>query len=191
MIIRPLTVFEREAVRKLYLSLSDDDRRMRFCASASDETLSTYVSGLDFTRSTLLGAFDERAGLIGVAELAHGATESEMAFAVRADMRGQKIGTLLMERLLVCAKMSGVRRVVVMFLSENTPMRKLALRAGMLIRADGSEMNASRDLQAPSVDELGRWLVEEGFAHGGYFSTLMIARWGSLLQSGMAARRAA
>jgi len=190
MIIRPLTVFEREAIRKLYLSLSDDDRRMRFCTSASDATISRYVSNIAFAKSTLLGAFDDQARIVGVAELVPGPQASELAFAVRADRRGQKIGTRLMERVLVCARMSGVRRVVVMFLVGNTPMRKLASRAGMLITNDGGEMNASRDLDAPSAEELGRWFIEEGMAHGGYFSTLMIARWGALLR-GPAVRRAA
>ena len=60
MIIRPLTVFEREAARDFYLSLSPDDRRKRFCCTLSDETISKYADRLNFTRDTVLGAFDEQ-----------------------------------------------------------------------------------------------------------------------------------
>ena len=76
MIIRPLTVFEREAARGFYLSLSPDDRRKRFCCSLSDETISKYVDRLNFTHDTVLGAFDEQAPLTGLAELVRGAVES-------------------------------------------------------------------------------------------------------------------
>ena len=64
MIIRPLTVFEREAVRDFYLALSPDDRRKRFFCSLSDDTISKYVDRLNFIRDTVLGAFDEQAQIV-------------------------------------------------------------------------------------------------------------------------------
>jgi GNAT superfamily N-acetyltransferase len=179
MIIRPLTVFEREAVRTFYLALSPDDRRKRFCCSLSDETISSYVDGLNFTKDTILGAFDEHAQIIGLAELVRGADENEMAFSVRPDKRGQKIGTMLMERLTSRARMCGARKVFVMFLSDNTPMRRMALRAGMSVQTVDGESHASRELPPASAQELTRWFLEEGFSHSGYFSTLGMAQWGS------------
>jgi GNAT superfamily N-acetyltransferase len=181
MIIRPLTVFEREAVRSFYLALLPDDRRKRFCCSLSDETISGYVDGLNFTRDTILGAFDEQAQIIGLAELVRGAEASEMAFSVRPDKRGQRIGTMLMERLLSRARMCGARKVFVMFLSDNTPMRRMALRARMSVQTADGESHAARELLPASAQELGRWFLEEGLAHSGYFSTLGMAQWGSLV----------
>jgi len=189
MIIRPLTVFEREAARGFYLSLSPDDRRKRFCCSLSDETISKYVDRLNFTRDTVLGAFDEQAQIVGLAELVRGAAASELAFSVRPDRRGQKIGTRLMERLLLRARMCGIRKVFVMFLSDNTPMRKMANRAGMSVCSADGEAHAERELPAPSAEELTRWFIEEGLAHGGYFSILGIARWSSLVSRSAAAPR--
>lgn len=179
MIIRPLTVVEREAVRNFYLALSPDDRRKRFCCSLSDETISKYVDGLNFTRDTILAAFDEQAQIIGLAELVRGAEASEMAFSVRPDRRGQKIGTLLMDRLLFRARICGARKVFVMFLSDNTPMRRMALRAGMSVQTADGESHAERELLPASAQELTRWFFEEGLAHSGYFSTLGMAQWGS------------
>src|SRR5471030_251272 len=180
MIIRTLTVFERDAVRNFYLALSTDDRRKRFCCTLSDETISKYVDGLDFTRHTILGAFDEHAQLIGLAELALGAEKSEMAFSVRQDMRCQWIGTKLMERLLLRARICGVRKVLVMFLSENTPMRKMAKRAGMLVETDDGEAYAAQELLAPNAEELASWFIDEAIAHSRYFSILGIERWGTV-----------
>ncbi|OGA36048.1 MAG: hypothetical protein A3F75_14920 [Betaproteobacteria bacterium RIFCSPLOWO2_12_FULL_64_23] len=172
MIIRPLTVFEREAVRNFYLALSPEDRRKRFCCSLSDETISGYVDRLNFTRDTILAVFDEQAELVGLAELVRGAEAGEMAFSVRPDKRGRKIGTKLMQRLLLRARMCGIEKVFVLFLSDNTPMRRMAVSAGMALSSVDGEARAARELPAPSAEELAHWFIEEALSHGGYFGTL-------------------
>lgn len=180
MIIRKITAFERGEIRDFYLTLSADDRRKRFCCALSDEAVAKYVESLDLTRHTILGAFNEHAQLIGVAELAPGEDESELAFSVRPEMRCRRIGTRLMERVLLQARISGVRKVFVVFLSDNTPMRRMAQRAGMPAKAEGGEAYASRVLPAPSAEELTRWFVEDAVGHSEYFSVLGIKRWRSL-----------
>jgi len=162
---RILTDLERSAVRSFYLALSTDDRRKRFCSTLSDDAICKYVDGLDFTRHTILGAFEEQAELIGLAELAPGAEESEMAFAVRPDKRRLGIGTALMDGLLARARSCGRKKVLVIFLADNTAMRRLAARAGMLIRTEGGEAYASRELQAivaAAPESAGRGAAESG-----------------------------
>ena len=168
MIIRPLTAFEREAVRSFYLALSTEDRHKRFCCSLSDETIWRYVDRLDFGRDVILGAFGEDAQLIGLAELVHGAAASEMAFSVRPDKRGKKIGTKLLEKLLQCARVRGVGKAFVLFLANNTPMRRMASRAGMTLDLGDGEAHAVLELPAPSADELARWALEESLCYAGH-----------------------
>ena len=180
MIIRPLTVFEREAVRDFYVALEPEDRHKRFCCTISDETISKYVDRLDFSSDTVLGAFDEQAQIIGLAELVRGAEAGEMAFSVRPDKRGQKIGTRLIQTLMLRARMCGVRKVFVIFLSDNTPMRRMARRAGMDVSSIDGEAHAVGELPSPSAEELAQWYIEENLAHGSYFSALGLARWGAL-----------
>jgi len=180
MIIRPLTVFEREAVRDFYVALAPEDRRKRFCCTLSDDTISKYVDRLNFSGDTVLGAFDDQAQIVGLAELVRGEKASEMAFSVRPDKRGRKIGTLLIQRLMQRARMCGIHKVFVMFLADNTPMRRMAIRAGMDLSTADGEAYAVRELPSPSADELARWYIEEIFSHGGYFGTLGFTRWGSL-----------
>lgn len=189
MIIRPLTVFEREAVRGFYLALSPEDRRKRFCCSLSDATICGYVDRLNFGRDTILAAFDEQAQVLGLAELVRGPAASEMAFSVRPDKRGQKIGTMLMERLLARAMMCGARKVFVMFLSDNTPMRRMALRAAMSVSSADGESHAERELPPASAQELTRWFLDESLAHSRYFGTLGMAQWGSLVSHSMSVAR--
>lgn len=179
MIIRPLTVFERETVRNFYLSLSADDRRSRFCCTLSDETISAYVDRVNFARDTILGAFDDDAQIIGLAELVRGSETSEMAFSVRADKRGKKVGTTLIRQLLLHARICGAKKVFVMFSPDNTPMRRMASRAGMAVSVVDGEAHAARELEAPSAEELARWFVEASVANGECFRTLEFARRGT------------
>lgn len=179
MIFRPLTTIERETVRNFYLSLSPDDRRKRFCCTISDEAITKYTDRLDFTRDTILGAFDEHLLLVGIAELVHGPAESEMAFSVRQDRRGQKIGTKLIQKLLQHARMHGVGQVFVQFLSDNTPMRKMARRAGMTVDTVDGESHAARKLSAPSAEELARWSMEGKLSYSDYLGTFGSVRLGS------------
>lgn len=180
MIIRVLTVFEREAVRKFYLSLSADDRRKRFCCTLTDDTISSYVDRLDFSRNAVLGAFDEHAQIVGLAELVRGEQASEMAFSVRPDRRGQKIGTMLIQRLMLRARICGIGKVFVMFLSDNTPMRRMAISAGMAVSIADGEAYAEREMQVPSAQELAQWFMQESASQGEYFGTLGVVGWGSL-----------
>jgi len=161
MIIRPLAASEQNVVKNFYLALSTEDRRKRFCCTVSDYAISNYVDGLNFTLHLVLGAFSDESQLIGVAELAPGATAREMAFAVREDLRSKYIGTRLMERILCHARMRGVRKVLAMFLADNTPMRKMAIRAGMLVQTVSGEVYASRDLPRPSADDIHQWAIDE------------------------------
>jgi GNAT superfamily N-acetyltransferase len=188
MIIRPLTVVERGNAKNFYLSLSADDRRKRFCCALSDETIARYVDRFDFTRDTMLGVFDEQGQIIGLAELVTGPKESEMAFSVRPDRRGQKIGTQLMERLIARASLCGVRKVFVMFLSDNTPMRKMASRAGMPVHTEDGESHAARELPLPDAENLSRWFVEEGLSQGWHFGTLGMPPSGLLVDKSGAKR---
>ena len=181
MIIRKLTEYERNVVKDFYVALSAEDRRKRFCSTLSDEALSRYVGGLDFAQHAILGAFDEQAQLIGLAELAPGTEQSELAFSVRPDLRCRGIGTKLMERLLLYARMCGIGQVFVMFLSDNVPMRRMAQSAGMLVKTEGSESYASRELPAPSAEALSRWFMQEAVAHTEFFGILGIQGWRSLV----------
>ena len=165
MIIRQITAFERDGVKEFYFAFSAEDRRKRFFYSLSDANISMYVDSFDFTRCTILGAFNSHAELIGLAELAPGITESELAFSVRPDMRCRRIGTRLMQRILLHARMSGIGKVFVIFPSENTPMRNMARSAEMQVRADGSDAYASRELPVPTADELSHWFMQESVAH--------------------------
>jgi hypothetical protein len=76
--------------------------------------------------------------------------------------------------------MCGITKVFVVFLSDNTPMRRMAIRAGMAVSTVDGESHAGRELSAATAEELAHWYAEESLAHSRYFGTLGIVHWGSL-----------
>ena len=164
MIIRPLAASDRDQIKNFYLAFSTEDRRKRFCCTISDDAISDYVDRLNFALHLVLGAFGDQAQLIGVAELAPGAKAREMAFSVREDLRSQYIGTRLLKRILCHASMRGVRKVFVMFLADNIPMRRMAIRAGMLVQTVSCEAHAWRDVLPPNAEDISQWEIDESIS---------------------------
>jgi hypothetical protein len=76
-----------------------------------------------------------------------------------------------------------------MFLSDNTPMRKMALRAGMSVQTTDGESYAARELLYASAQELTRWFLEESLEHSRYVSALGLAWWGPLADRAASATR--
>lgn len=187
MIVRRVTAIERELVREFYLALSEQDRWMRFCTVTSDGVINQYVDKLRFAQTTILAVHNERAEPIALAELTPVGRVGELAFTVRDDMRGRGIGGRLMAQLLDRARMEGVREVYVMFLSENTPMCRLAMRAGMSIVRESTESRAWKAVEPPTAADLVRLCVEDAVAHGEHFGTLMMARYSAFMNNNVKA----
>lgn len=187
MIIRRVTALERELVREFYLGLSQEDRSKRFFSAVSDAVVNRYVDQMRLDETTVVAAHDGTTEPIAMAELAPVADAGELAFAVRAEMRQQGVATLLMSRLVDRARMCGLRAVYVMFLSENTPMRRLATRGGMYITRDGTECRGWRPLKPPTGAELARWCIDDAVSHGEHLATLIIAQCGAVMNNGMKA----
>lgn len=187
MIVRPVTAIERELVREFYLALSEQDRWMRFCTLASDGVINRYVDRLRFEQTTILAVHDDDAETIALAELTPVGSAGELAFLVREDMRRRGIGGRLMARLLSRARMEGLRAVYVMFLSENTPMCRLAVQAAMTITRESTESRGWKALEPPTAADLVRFCVEDAVAHGEHFGTLMMARYGAFMNNNVKA----
>jgi len=138
-------------VLALMLALSADDRVLRFCTQASDDTITNYAGKLDFDESRVYGAFDVFAQLAGVAEIVRNpqSAKVELAFAVHPDYRGQGIGTLLMGKAIAKSEVMGAEKAEIMYLAQNMPMRRMAGHAGMKSHTEYNEVIAFKELQMP------------------------------------------
>ena len=79
-------------------------------------------------------------------------------------MRGRGLGGRLFDRAMVHARNQGVALMFIHALSENTPMLKIARKAGARVERDGSESDAYLSLPAANLDSQVNELIEEGMA---------------------------
>lgn len=131
--------------------LSDDDLALRFgMARVKDETLMSYVRGLNFERDVVLTLQDQTGAIVALGHAARyevgRATErearAEVSFSVIPPHRGRGIAGQLMQAIIDAAAEAGVERLLAQCVASNRPMRAVFARSGWGMEIDGSEVLA-------------------------------------------------
>lgn len=188
--IREIHPHDRDALRSFFLSLDQNDRYRRFGRAMADEAVAAYVDKLDFAESHILAAYDRRADMVGVLELAQLHDGGcEIAVVVGRGKRGSGIGKSLMDRALLKAKVLGCPRVVLLCQVDNQPMRRLARSAGLhSIQADG-DVEGRLELSPANLGEVTEDAAREAVGNATYASLLATRTWAELFERTLQAAR--
>lgn len=169
--IRRLGPRHRSRILQHLLALGPQDRYLRFGHIATDDQVRHYVEQLDFDRDELFGVFNRRLRLVAMAHLAFAATDTDAAPAsaefgvsVAAHLGGRGLGQRLFAHAQRHARNRHVHELIVLALSENVPMLRIARRAGATVERTGSESSALLRLRADSLASHVGALVDEGAA---------------------------
>ena len=171
--IRSLGPEHRERIAAHLLSLTTDDRYLRFGYVATDEQIQRYVDRLDFIHDDIFGVYNRRLELIAMAHLAYSrdpqsANCAEFGVSVLARARGRGYGRRLFERAVLHARNEGVELLFIHALSENVAMLKIARAAGATLERFGTETEAHLRLPPATLDTRMSELVVEQFAQTDY-----------------------
>ena len=155
------------------LSLSPQDRYLRFGYAANDEQVQRYVDGLNFERDDIFGIYNRKLELIAMAHLAFSTDAklsscAEFGVSVLGTARGRGYGSRLFERAVIHARNEGVDMMFIHALSENTAMLRIARKAGAKIERDGSESEAYLKLPPADLDSRVTEILEEQIAQTDY-----------------------
>ena len=138
-------------IKKHLLSLNAQDRYLRFGYAANDEHIKSYVRSLNFERDEIYGIFNRDLQILAMAHLAiniqaNGSATQQLAaefgVSVLASARGRGYGYHLFQRALMHARNANAATILIHALSENTPMLKIARKAGATLERDGAETQA-------------------------------------------------
>ncbi|MBE7419912.1 MAG: GNAT family N-acetyltransferase [Ideonella sp.] len=173
--IRSLAPRHRDRILAHLLRLPERDRYLRFGYMASDLQITRYVDELDFERDEVLGIFNRRLRLLGLAHLAYvdshdglPATRAEFGVSVAANARGRGYGQRLFDLAVLHARNRGVQTLVIHALSENTTMLRIARKAGAEVVREGGEAQAVLRMPADSFQSHVEQLVEDSAAEWDY-----------------------
>ena len=155
------------------LSLSPQDRYLRFGYVANDEQVQRYVDGLNYVRDDIFGVYNRKLELIAMAHLAFSADAklsscAEFGVSVLAKARGRGYGSRLFDRAVIHARNEGVDMMFIHALSENTVMLNIARKGGATIERDGSESEAYLKLPPADLNSRVTEMVEERIAQTDY-----------------------
>lgn len=168
--IRSLAQRHRARILAHLLSLTEQDRYLRFGYAAGDAQVARYTDLIDFSQDEVFGIFNRRLELIAQAHLAAlpGGEEAEFGVSVWPSARGRGYGSRLFDHAVLHARNRGIHTLIVHALSENTPMLRIARHAGAVVERDGTDslarLRLPRDDLRSHVDE---W-VEHGAAEIDY-----------------------
>lgn len=167
--IRILSAKHRPKIAAHLKSLGSQDRYLRFGYPATDEQIDAYVEHLDFARDDIYGVFNRKLEILSMAHLAFSvdpqwATCAEFGVSVDVKLRGRGLGGRMFERAVIHARNQGVALLFIHALSENTPMLKIARKAGARVERDGSESDAYLSLPPANLDSQVHEFLEEGMA---------------------------
>jgi acetyl coenzyme A synthetase (ADP forming)-like protein len=139
--IRVSQADDHGAVKKFFLALSPESKRLRFFALTTprDELIQSFCDSSN-PRVRLTLVVTRRSGMatriIAVGTYAaRDESSAEVAMAVDDEFQGKGIGTLLLERLALLAVGNGFRRFWAVTMAENKPMLDLFSESGFECRS--------------------------------------------------------
>jgi RimJ/RimL family protein N-acetyltransferase len=144
-----------------FLALPVEDRRLRFGASLSAESIAGYVDRIDFDRDAVFGIFDDDLTLIGVAHTAFAEDFAELGISVLPTHRGRRAGTALFARAAEHVRNRSISNLFMHCLSENAAIMHIARKSGMSIVAAAGDVDAHLTLSpANSASITGEFLTD-------------------------------
>ncbi len=160
--LRRIHPLESEQVVAHLMRLDGHDRHLRFCCEVGEAQIRQHVAQIDWLRDAIYG-FDEDGAIRGLVEFmpdrAEPPTSAEVAFSVEARWRRQGFASRLMEMALAVALLNGMRKVHLVTLYENMPMRSIAHRYGFRVTVIDGEVFAVTDLSTAEPTAFARELV--------------------------------
>ncbi len=172
-VIRKVMPTERGQYMAHLLRLDRADRYARFTGTTSDQLLERHCAAIDWSRTTLIGAFlqgELRAAIELRCDRMLWPNEAELGVSVETDLQGHGIGGTLFRRALIVARNRSIGRVHVLSLAENARMRALIRRFGGVVWTEHGEVAASFTLPSPNQFSLALEALEDG---AGAFNSLL------------------
>ncbi len=176
--VRTLHECHREEVLNHLLSLSRQDRALRFAHVATDEQIRQYAQHIDFIHDEVFGVFDRRLRLVAMAHLAFDpdGLSAEFGVSVLDRVRRRGFGGRLFDHAVMHARNRSVSTLVLYVARENTAMLAIVRRAGAQLSFDGTEATARLPLVATTLGTQVGAVFEEHAAEFDYQLKLQVQR---------------
>jgi RimJ/RimL family protein N-acetyltransferase len=162
-VFRSLLPYERQQFTQHLLRLSPADRRMRFGCAASDGYIQRYVGGIA-AGDPIYVAFDDALVVRGAAHVAFNDGTADLGLSVEDGLRGQGLGTRLLQGALDLSQARGAHHFTSQCLTHNRWMMAHVKRLGFRVTSQDGESTATAELPAPTPVLLGQLALSENLS---------------------------
>jgi RimJ/RimL family protein N-acetyltransferase len=148
MIPRKLASFEGKKLINHLCNLKGEDRRLRFGALVSDESIDSYVKKTLINDDTwfVFGKHE----IVAACHVSIYKEEAELGCSVNMEFRKQKFAQALFNRAIIYLRANNIKNVYMHCLSENEAMRHIAKKNDMTVVRCSEESNALVQIDPPS-----------------------------------------
>jgi GNAT superfamily N-acetyltransferase len=167
----------RDKLLAHFVALSDEDRRLRFGAFLSTESVERYVLGVDFGRDVVFGVFDDELSLVGAAHVAFAEGSAELGLSVLPGQRDRGVGSALFARAAAHARNRSVSSLYMHCLSENAAIMHIAKKSGMTIVAASGDADAHLTLSPANPASITGEYLTDRLALYDYALKAHVAAW--------------
>lgn len=141
----------KNSILNHFLKLEPEARRLRFGYQITDAGIDTYVNRMIANQNAenlVFVAFDDGLNIKALAHLALISDGTgELGISVLPEMRGKKLGLKLFKRIVLTAKVLGIKEIFVQCLSENSAMQSIARKMEMQVKTECGESEGRLKVQ--------------------------------------------
>lgn len=168
--VKSLVRFELPLYAEHLLNLPAPDRYLRFSGHVSDESIQTYVKGIDLTSGVVKAIYNDDLEIVAAVHvlLFNDGKDAEIALSVSPDHRRKGYGHALFEAAVKWVQSRSVEKIYSLCLRENRPMVRIANARGMVIHHDSQETEAYLNVDKPTLSTLWSEMLGEQFAWADY-----------------------
>jgi acyl-CoA hydrolase/GNAT superfamily N-acetyltransferase len=140
-LVRPARLTDEEALKEFFYRLGDEDTSRRFLGHLPSEPhgeLRTLVDLEEEGSFALVACARDTGELLGVGryDVDPATRLADLAFAVRADVRGRGIGTALMRRMIEVGRKRGLAGFTAEVAASNRPMLAVFEKSGLRFQTE-------------------------------------------------------
>ena len=147
MLVRKLSVLDKNKIINNLIKLQGEDRRLRFGAMIADEAIKNYVEKSFDEKSKWFGVDHIDGYLVATCHAAILDGEAELGCCVDEEYRGEGLAQQMFDRSVTWLRTQGITEVFMHCLTENAAMRHIARKNQMTVVSCGGESDAKVEIE--------------------------------------------
>lgn len=147
MLVRKLSILDKQRIINNLINLQGDDRRLRFGTMCTDDYIKDYVTKSFEQESKWFGVDHIDGHLVATCHVAIYNGQAELGCCVDEGYRGEGLAQQMFDRAVTWLRTKGITDVCMHCLSENGAMKHIARKNDMAVVTEYGETEANVHLE--------------------------------------------